>query len=145
MTPEQRTAVIAEAESWLRTPYHDHGCVKGAGADCALFPRNVYERVLGMQFPVVPPYVQQFNLHRAEEVYLESVRATGAIEIVEADVQPGDFVLFRIGRCYSHGAIITAWPKVIHAINPRGVIRDDILRDPCLSRFGVTKPIFFTY
>lgn len=143
MTPSQQIAIIAEAESWLRTPFHDHGCVKGAGADCALFPLDVYSRVLGVAKPPVPKYVQQFNLHRSEEVYLETVRAFGAIEIPESEIQPADFVLWRIGRCYSHGAIITAWPKIIHAVNPRGVIRDDVSRDAGLS--GNRARLFFTF
>jgi len=144
MTSDQRVAIIAEAESWLRTPFHDHGAVKGAGADCALFPLDVYSRVLGVAKPPVPKYVQQFNLHRSEEVYLDTVRAFGAIEILQAEMQPGDFVLWRIGRCYSHGAIITGWPKIIHATNPRGVIRDDVSRNLQLAR-NFTRPLFFTF
>jgi cell wall-associated NlpC family hydrolase len=145
MTQEQRAAIVAEAESWLRTPYHDQGRVKGSGADCALFPLDVYSRILGFVEPPLPKYVQQFNLHRSEEVYLAYVRACGGIEILEADAQPGDFVLWRVGRCYSHGAIITAWPQIIHAVNPRGVIRDDASRDSNLSRTGITRPLFFTF
>ena len=110
-----------------------------------MFPLDVYSTVLGIAFPPVPKYVQQFNLHRSEEVYLNYVRSCGAIEIPEAEIQPGDFVLWRMGRCWSHGAIITAWPKFIHATNPRGVIRDDITRNLELARSGVTKPLFFTF
>lgn len=38
MTPlelQQRAAVIAEAESWLSTPYHHEARIKGHGVDCA--------------------------------------------------------------------------------------------------------------
>jgi cell wall-associated NlpC family hydrolase len=145
MEPSQRAAIVAEAESWLGTKYHDHGRVKQAGADCALFPLDVYSGILGFAAPPIPKYVQQWNLHRSEEVYLAYVRACGAIEIPEAEVQPGDFVLWIVGRCYSHGAIITAWPRIIHAVNPRGVIRDDAVRDAKLSRTGISKPLFFTF
>ena len=115
MTPAQRQAVVAEARSWLRTPYHDHGRVKGAGADCALFPLEVYTTVLGLTAPPIPRYVMQWHLHRDAEMYLDYVRAFGAIEIAETEAQPGDFVLWRVGRVYSHGAIIVDWPHVIHA------------------------------
>ena len=145
MTPSQRAAIVAEAESWLKTPYHSNAAVKGAGADCGLFPLAVYSGVLNFEPPPVPKYVQQWNLHHSEEIYLEYVRACGCTEVTEAEVQPGDFVLWRIGRCYSHGAIVTAWPEIIHSFNPRGVIRDDAVRNSQLGRTGITRPLFFTY
>ena len=30
----QRQRVVAEAETWLRTPYHHMGRIKGGGIDC---------------------------------------------------------------------------------------------------------------
>jgi cell wall-associated NlpC family hydrolase len=146
MTPSQRAAIVAEAESWLRTPYHSNAAVKGSGADCGLFPLDVYTRVLGFKAPPLPKYVQQWNLHRNDETYLEYARAfPNIIEISEAQLQPGDFALWRIGRVYSHGAIVTAWPKIIHAFNPRGVIRDDASIEPLLNRTDITRPLFFTF
>jgi cell wall-associated NlpC family hydrolase len=145
MTPEQRAAVIAEAKSWIRTPYHTNAAVKGAGADCALLPLAVYSEVLGWDPPSLPKYVMQWHLHRDEEKYLNYVRSLGAVEITLADLQPGDFVLWRVGRVYSHGAIVIAWPKVLHAINPRGVVYGDVSRDEMLNRTAVTKPLYFTF
>lgn len=145
MTDEQRVSVVAEAESWLRTPYHDHGRMKGAGADCALFPLDVYTTVLGLDAPPLPTYVMQWHLHRAEEMYLSYVRGLGAVEIAEEQLRPGDFALWRVGRVYSHGAIVTEWPKIIHAVNPRGVIRGDVSTDERLSRTQLTQPVYFTF
>ncbi len=34
---------------------------------------------------------------------------------IEGRPLPGDVVLWRFGRCYSHGAIVIEWPTVIHA------------------------------
>ena len=145
MTPTQRQLVCDEARSWLRTPYHDHGRVKGAGADCALFPLEVYKTVLGIAAPPIPRYQMQWHLHRSEEMYLGYVRALGALEIPQEQAQPGDFVLWRIGRVYSHGAILVDWPRVIHAVNPRGVVLADVAIDATLSRTNVTRPLFFTF
>lgn len=39
---EQRAAVVAEARTWLGTPYHHEACVKGAGVDCGMLLRAVY-------------------------------------------------------------------------------------------------------
>lgn len=142
MTPEQRIAVVAEARSWLRTPYHDHGRVKGAGADCAMLPLDVYATVLGITMPPPPRYVQQWNLHRTEELYLDYVRSVPGIrEIAETEVQSGDFVLFHIGRAFAHGAIVVSWPSIVHSVNPQGVMLDDAAQNPWTGR---RKRIFFT-
>lgn len=118
---EQRAAVIAEAKSWLRTPYHHMGRLKGIGADCATFPAEVYAAC-----KVIPPveigfYPPDWHLHRSEEKYLARV-LDYAPEV--AAPQPGDFVLWRIGRALAHGAIVIGWPKIIHAVVGIGVILD---------------------
>ncbi len=38
-----RAAVVAEAHRWLRTPYHKHGRVLGAGVDCSMLLAEVFE------------------------------------------------------------------------------------------------------
>jgi len=42
-----------------------------------------------------------------------------------ASPQPGDFALWRIGRAFAHGAIVLAWPRIVHAVVGIGVIEDD--------------------
>jgi cell wall-associated NlpC family hydrolase len=112
MTREQ---VVAEAMTWLRTPYHHRGALKGIGVDCAQFPLRVYASC-GLIEPFEPgDYATDWHLHRSEERYLNLVTMR-AREIDPADVQPGDFVLFRVGRCFSHGAIVVSWPRIIHAV-----------------------------
>jgi cell wall-associated NlpC family hydrolase len=148
MTPAQRTAIVAEAETWLRTPYHSNAAIKGCGVDCAMMPLEVYKTVLPLPAVPLPKYVQEMNLHRSEESYLAYVRELGAIEISEAELQPGDFALWKLGRIYFHGAIVTAWPKIIHAVNGGcrpGVTRGDAVRDPLLNPVRTTKPLFFTF
>jgi cell wall-associated NlpC family hydrolase len=39
--------------------------------------------------------------------------------------EPGDLVLFRFGRCFAHGGIVTLWPRLIHAWNGMGVVPVD--------------------
>src|SRR5262249_43477037 len=40
----RRAAVVAEAESWIGTPFHHAARVKGAGVDCLMLLAEVYER-----------------------------------------------------------------------------------------------------
>ena len=119
-----REAVIREAMSWLRTPYHHRGTIKGIGVDCAQFQMQVYA-TCGLIQPFDPgDYPPDWHLHRSDERYLNTVSAR-AREIDESDVQRGDFVVFRVGRCYAHGAIIIEWPRIIHAVVNQCVMLDE--------------------
>ena len=116
---QQRTHVVAVAKSWLGTPYRNNASMRGpkGGVDCAHLPAAIY-----LEANVLPPqkiehYSPEWHLHRGSERYLEHVQRIGT-EIPEEDPRatlPGNLVLWRFGRCYSHGAIIVSWPKVVHA------------------------------
>ncbi len=57
-----RQAVIAEAVTWIGTPFHHAARVKGAGVDCLMLLAEVYERA-GAAPHVVPPfYVQDWDV-----------------------------------------------------------------------------------
>lgn len=124
MTPEaealQRAAVVAEARTWLSTPYHHNARVKGVGVDCGQLPIAVYS-ALGLIPAVDPDYSPQWMLHRDEEVYLDLVRGFG-VEIPVERVGPGDFAIWRFGRTFSHGAIVVDMPMIIHACSGDGMV-----------------------
>lgn len=111
---EQRAAVVAEALTWQKTPYHHHGRVKGAGVDCAQFPAAVYEAA-GLMDHVNPEYVHDWHMHRSEELYLQWADRVGATEIPVERAGPGDFLIWKFGRTFSHGAIVIDPPLIIHA------------------------------
>jgi cell wall-associated NlpC family hydrolase len=109
---QAQLSVLAEAASWLRTPYEACADVKGHGVDCAMLLVRVYH-VAGLIPAIDPrPYAPQWHLHRDEERFLGWLEEHGAR--VE-NPQPADVAVFRVGRAYSHGAIVVAWPRVIHA------------------------------
>jgi cell wall-associated NlpC family hydrolase len=120
-----RDMVVAEALSWEGTPYHHAGRIKGVGADCAMYPAEVYAAA-GMIPPVViSDYPRDWHQHRNEERYLAMV-LDHARELAEGEAPlPGDFLLWKIGHCFAHGAIVLEWPAVIHAVAGQGVVRDD--------------------
>ena len=128
LTTEQRNNIVCAAKDWLGTPYHHHARVKHAGADCAMFPLAVYQECGVLPREYRPPqYSVQWHLHRSEELYLNEIKKF--VEETEGPPQPADFVVFRFGRTYSHGAIVVEWPIVIHAYIPHGVLLSDALRD----------------
>jgi cell wall-associated NlpC family hydrolase len=121
LAQRQRSAVIAEARSWLRTPYHHMGRIKGAGTDCAMILAEVYHAALPERVPrlEVESYPMDWSMHRSAERYLAYV--TRFAREIAAPPAPADLVLYRWGRCLAHGAIVVAWPRVIHAMARDGV------------------------
>ncbi len=113
---EERAAVLAEARSWIGTPYRHMGRAKGprGGVDCAQLVWAVFHNCGLTPFLPLEPYAQDFFLHRDVERYLAIVLRR-ALEVEYP--RPGDLVLFRIGRLYAHGAIVDSpgWPTIIHA------------------------------
>ena len=132
-----RAAVVTEAESWIGTPFHHAARIKGAGVDCLMLLAEIYERA-GIIPHIDPPfYVPDWHLHCDAERYLERL-ACHAHEI-DGPPQgtgplPGDIALFRFGRTYSHGAIVTRWPRVVHAYWSIGVVYGDATLHPLAGR-----------
>jgi NlpC/P60 family putative phage cell wall peptidase len=116
-----RAAVLAEAETWLGTPYHHMARVKGAGCDCLTLLAEVYERAGILPHVEVPYYRPDFMHHRSDERYLEGVLGYGR-EVEQPE--PGDVALFKLGRVFAHAGIVVEWPRLIHAYGmpPRGKV-----------------------
>jgi cell wall-associated NlpC family hydrolase len=123
---EMRRRVVAEARSWLGTPYHHHGRVKGAGVDCAQILAAVFEAVEVVPHLELGNYSTQWHLHRGEETYLQNLEAAGARRLAPGlHPQPGDVGVWRFGRTYSHGGIVVeggADPLVVHSYVGLGVV-----------------------
>ena len=128
-----RAAVVEEARSWIGTPYHHMGRVKGVGADCLTLLAEVYERAGVVGHVEVPFYPPDWHLHRDVERYLEGLLCH-AREIYPELPEAGDIALFRMGRCFAHGAIVTAWPKLIHALAGACVLDGDMTQPPLAGR-----------
>jgi cell wall-associated NlpC family hydrolase len=120
----RRADVVAEAREWIGTPYRHMARVKGpkGGCDCLTLLAEVYERAGIVAHVEIPFYPMDWHLHRAAELYLDGLAAHA--DEVEAP-EPGDAVLFRFGRCFAHGGIVTAWPWLIHSWNGMGVVPVD--------------------
>jgi cell wall-associated NlpC family hydrolase len=128
LTTEQRSNIVRAAKEWLGTPYHHHARVKHAGADCAMFPLAVYQECGALPREYRPPqYSVQWHLHRSEELYLNEIEKF--VTEIDAVPQTADFIVFRFGRTFSHGAIVVEWPIVIHSYIPHGVLLSNALRD----------------
>lgn len=117
MTAELRAAIVREAISWIGTPYHHEGRVKGAGVDCAMLLAEVYVRVGVIRPVTVEHYPHDWHMHHSEELYLTVVERCGGRLLPEGELpQPGDIVMYRIGKCLSHAGIVVEWPRIVHAL-----------------------------
>ncbi len=133
LADESRARVLVEARRWLGTPYHHMADLPGVGVDCAMILVRVFCD-LALVTPFDPrPYTRDWMLHRDDEKYLAFLLASA--HAVEAP-SPGDVMLFRIGRCYAHGGIVTkADPlTLLHAYAPAAcVIEEEVRRNADLS------------
>jgi len=128
---QQRQAVIAEARTWLRTPWVHRARIKGAGVDCGQLLIAVYSAAGVIEPFDTGEYPQDFMLHQAEERFLGFVLRHAH----EVDAPgPGDIAVWRHGRCFSHAGIVVQWPEVIHASVPEGQVAYGTAgRDPKLA------------
>ena len=126
-------AVIAEARLWIGTPYHEQADVRGAGVDCGMLIVRVFVDS-GLVPPFDPrPYPSDWHLHRSEEKYLGFV-FNHCTEV--ATPAPADVAVFRFGRCWAHGGIVTiAEPlTIVHAFSPaRCVVEEQVARNSALT------------
>ncbi len=130
----QRAAILAEARSWLGTPYHHEARVKGAGVDCAQLLYAVYRHAGRIPAFDIPHYPPDWHLHRDTERYLGFV-LDHAVEIAGPPL-PGDIAIWKFGRCFSHGAIVLEWPRIIHAYVGRPCEVEDAGRASYLTHIG---------
>ncbi len=116
-----RQRVIAEARSWLRTPYHHLANVKGVGVDCAMLVVEVYKAAGLVPADLDPrPYVPDWHLHRGEEKFIAWLQRFG---VQTSAPSPGDVVIWRFGRTYSHGSVVVDDSgTIVHAYRDAGQV-----------------------
>ena len=132
---EARARVLAVAESWIGTPFHDGAQIHGTGVDCAHLIAAVYEGAGLIEKVEIESYPPTWFIHRGEERFLAYLdRYMRPID--ERQAGPGDTAIWRMGRAFGHAAIVVAWPQaIIHAWKPgRRVLRDTALNGHLRTR-----------
>ena len=138
-----RAAAVLVARSFLGTPYVLGGRLKGAGVDCATL-LGLYLIEIGAVpcdlWSNLTAYSHDWFLHDANERYLRGLvrfgfGASKSLCRTDASAQPGDVALFRVvnSKVFNHGAIITSWPRGIHAVV--GGVRETVLTSDRLTAF----------
>lgn len=127
----ERRMVVDEALSWLGTPYHHRGTVKGAGVDCGGLLFEVFSAVGLIPHRLVPEHKPDFHLHQGDEWYLAELQSY-CTEVQTA--QPGDIIMYRYGRVIAHSAIVIDFPQIIHAYTSVGVLVDHAINNADLAK-----------
>lgn len=111
-----RSHIVAEARSWIGTPYRHQASLKGVGCDCLGLVRGLWRALYGEEPERVPPYARDW----AEVATREPLAEAGLRHLVPVDVArfaPGDVLLFRwrAGLVAKHAAIVASHETMIHA------------------------------
>ena len=111
-----RSIIVAEARSWIGTPYRHQASLKGVGCDCLGLVRGVWRAVIGEEPERAPPYAPDW----AEASGDESLAEAGARHLVSIPLDqfaPGDVLLFRwrANLPAKHAAIVTSEQTMVHA------------------------------
>jgi len=142
---EQRALVRDIARSWVRTPYRHRAAILGVGVDCARILIEVYASAGLIERFDPGKYSRDWHLHRNEERYLATIeRFAGppikdntSIDAWDDGVYKpltGDILVWRVGRTFSHSAIVTDWPFVVHASAPSEIVEEVSVMDTIVYR-----------
>lgn len=73
------------------------------------------------------PYPPDWHLHRSEERYLGFVFDRCRERAADEPAEPGDVAVFRYGRCWAHGGIVTVGRPltIVHAFLPAGCVLEE--------------------
>ncbi|BAT61218.1 hypothetical protein GJW-30_1_03775 [Variibacter gotjawalensis] len=109
-------AAVAEARSWIGTPYQHQASLKGIGCDCLGLVRGVWRALHGAEPQIVPPYAPDWAEASGGETLADALSRYCERADVNAPMA-GDIVLFRWrqGLAAKHAAIVSHGGLMIHA------------------------------
>jgi cell wall-associated NlpC family hydrolase len=148
---KSREDAVALARSWVGTPYVLGGRIRGAGCDCATLLAEYLIEIGAVgreQLTDLGLYSGDWFHHANSERYLRGLMRFGRLAsetICRAGEKAagGDLALFKVvgSKVFNHGAIVTAWPRGIHA-QAAGVREVNLSLHPltCYMRMDIFDP-----
>lgn len=132
-----RADLIAEARSWIGTPWRHQAAIKGVGADCVGFVRGVAEPFVG-KVPIAMDYTTTWQLYRAEPRMFREFAAR-CEEVPLDQINPGDILLFGFGKGPAHHcgyAAPQAIPGEVGPGSPSGIAPENFRIIHCYREAG---------
>lgn len=126
--PVMREDIIAEARSWIDTPWHHQASVKGIGCDCAGLVRGI-GNVLGImdlneETIEAKEFIGYGRAPEPKRLIKALNRFMNRIDVKK--IQPADVLLFKLPEP-QHLAILTDQGTIIHALCKVGKVSEMIL------------------
>lgn len=111
-----RDAVVAEALSWIGTPFKHNQHCKRFGCDCIGLIIGVFQSLGCISADWAPPaYSPQWHAHKNEEKLVETALAMGCEETGTDELRLGDILIFKYGRVCSHAGFYVGDDAIVHA------------------------------
>ncbi|WP_157015089.1 NlpC/P60 family protein [Mesorhizobium xinjiangense] len=122
---EEATAarIVAEALTWLGTPYRHQGTTRGVGCDCLGLVRGVWRGVYGREPELPGPYSADWaEMNGGDPLLAAAQRHCRRAD--EGDLSPGRLVVFRWrrGMAAKHAGILITRERFIHAYEGHAVL-----------------------
>ncbi|EAQ11067.1 NlpC/P60 family putative phage cell wall peptidase [Maritimibacter alkaliphilus HTCC2654] len=120
-----RSDALAEARTWIGTPYRHQASCKGAGTDCLGLIRGIWRALYGGEPVAIPPYTPDWSEPSRDEVLMRT--ATALLTRVERP-DPGDVLLFRMRDkgVAKHLGVLATSETFIHAYSGHGVVESSL-------------------
>jgi NlpC/P60 family putative phage cell wall peptidase len=121
--PDLRACVIAEALTWIGTPYRHQGHRKGVGSDCLGLLRGVWRAIYGAEPERPGAYSPDWAETGGTDRLLNAARRH-AIERPTAEAEPGDILIFRWRESHAakHLGILVSADAFLHAYEEHAVM-----------------------
>ena len=118
--------VVAEALSWIGTPYRHQGSAKGIGCDCLGLVRGVWRAIYGVECERPGPYAPDWA--GGQEELLAGVRRHFGEERLSPP-RPGDLLLvrWRPHLPARHAGILVAASCFVHAYEGGAAVTRSVL------------------
>lgn len=119
------TDLVAEARTWIGTPYAHQAAVKGVATDCLGLILGLWEFRYGMPAQNVPVYSADWGEPQQDERLWQSAKDHFS-DVSDQPIAPGQVVLFRMrdGWIAKHLGLVAEvgqMPTFIHAYAGHGV------------------------
>lgn len=123
-----RLFLLAEARSWIGTPYRHQASAKSIGCDCLGLIRGLYRHLYGAEPEAVPPYQPDWSLAGSGEPLADAAERW-LLQRPSEMAEPGDLLLFRWrdGVPARHVGLLAPENRLIHAYERVGVIESPLV------------------
>jgi cell wall-associated NlpC family hydrolase len=116
--------IITEARLWKGTRWMHGQALRGVGTDCIQFLISIAKKFMLVPQDYKPPaYTRDYALHNDVSLMKQEI-SKFCFEV--KDMQSGDIILYKVGKCASHAGIYVGGNKVIHSHIKQGVIEDEL-------------------